>query len=249
MIIADRLFDGFSLHKNAAVIFISKQIIEVGSPDELDRECKSKHVQSDATILPGFVKSHAHISYQNISAETVLKHDVTTVRDTGGTLHQPKGGNGELRLFSAEPIIQAHNGYPLNIFGQGHDGTGHGDMAHGDAGHQGKYAGIGIPVATVPEIGHYNVSWGINGEEMKLMLQLTSGSEAIGFQDVPNVFKSATSGAGKNLGMPLLGTLKQGAPVDIIAVKGNPFERFKLLEYPDLVISGGHIIVNNFSSD
>jgi imidazolonepropionase-like amidohydrolase len=66
---------------------------------------------------------------------------------------------------------------------------------------------------------------------------------------VPNVFKSATSGAGKNLGMPLLGTLKQGAPVDIIAVKGNPFERFKLLEYPDLVISGGHIIVNNFSSD
>lgn len=408
MLIADRVFDGFNLHENAAVIFDGNQIIEVGAPDELDRECKTKHELGDATILPGFVESHAHISFQKISPETVLKHGVTTVRDTGGPLHQPMGGNGELRLFSAGPIIQAHNGYPLNIFGQshgdagdgdaGHGDTGHSDTNHNDAGHQGKYSGIGIPVATIPEaeevvedlvaggatiikislepggeegapwmashghgeipptpwpllpldivmaivnkahaletrvathvsedigaemalnagidewahipcapiredllhraveqgvvfvttldtlssckgnhanahtlahiianaeqtrskfiygseIGHDNVPWGINGEEMILMLQLTSGSEIIGFQDVLNVFKSVTSEAGKNLGMPLLGTLKQGAPVDIVAVKGNPFERFKLLEYPDLVLSGGHVIVNNFSSD
>lgn len=96
------------------------------------------------------------------------------------------------------------------------------------------------------EIGHDNVPWGINGEEMRLMLQLTSGAE-IDFQDVLNVFKAATSEAGKNLGMPLLGTLMPEAPADIIAIRGNPFERFKLMEYPDLVLSGGHIIVNNFS--
>ena len=82
---------------------------------------------------------------------------------------------------------------------------------------------------------------------MKLILLLTSGME-IDFQDVLKVFKAATSEAGKNMGIPLLGTLMQGAPADIIAVRGNPFERFKLLEYPDLVISGGHTIVNNFSS-
>jgi hypothetical protein len=29
-------------------------------------------------------------------------------------------------------------------------------------------------------------------------------------------------------------------------VKGNTFERFKLLENPDLVISGGRVIVNRF---
>ncbi len=408
MLIADRVFDGFNLHENAAVIFNGNQIIGVGALDELDRECKSKYELGDATILPGFIESHAHISFQKISPETVLKHGVTTVRDTGGPLHQPMGGNGELRLFSAGPIIQAHDGYPLNIFGQGHGDAGHGDAGHGDqghsdtnhndAGHQGKYAGIGISVATIPEaeevvedlvaggatiikislepggeegapwmashghgeipptpwpllpidivmaivnkahaletrvathvsddagvemaldagidewahipcapiredllhraveqgvvfvttldslsscagmhanahalahiislaeetnskfiygseIGHDNVPWGINGEEMKLMLQLTSGSAVIGFQDVLNVFKSVTSEAGKNLGMPLLGTLMKDAPADIIAVKGNPFDRFKLLEYPDLVLSGGHVIVNNFSSD
>lgn len=95
------------------------------------------------------------------------------------------------------------------------------------------------------EIGHDNVPWGINAEEMRLMLQLTSGVE-IDFQDVLKVFKAVTSEAGKNLGMPLLGTLMPGAPADIIAIRGNPFERFKLLEYPDLVLSGGRIIVNNF---
>ena len=49
-----------------------------------------------------------------------------------------------------------------------------------------------------------------------------------------------------DLGIPGLGTLAKDAPADIIAVKGNPFEKFKLLEYPDLVLSGGRVIVNNF---
>jgi len=29
-------------------------------------------------------------------------------------------------------------------------------------------------------------------------------------------------------------------------VRGNPFENFKPLEYPDLVMSGGYIVVNRF---
>ncbi|PTN13221.1 hypothetical protein [Nitrosomonas aestuarii] len=58
---------------------------------------------------------------------------------------------------------------------------------------------------------------------MGLMLQLTSGEE-IDFSDVLKVFKAATSEAGKNLGLPLLGTLMPGAPADIMAVRGNPFE-------------------------
>ena len=33
---------------------------------------------------------------------------------------------------------------------------------------------------------------------------------------------------------------------DIVAVKGNPIERFKLLEYPDLVMSGGQVVVNKY---
>ncbi|GJL76221.1 amidohydrolase family protein [Nitrosomonas sp.] len=384
VLIADRVFDGFNLHENTAVLFKNNQIVEVGANDQLSKKCKNKLDLGDSTILPGFIESHAHISVQNISSETVLRHGVTTVRETGGPLHKPLGGNGKLRILSAGPIIQPFDGYPLNIFGHGHD----------DADHHGKYQGVGVPVATIAEaeqvvedlvaggatiikislepggeegapwmsghghgeipptpwpmlppdivkaivnkahalnkrvtahlsedigvevaldagvdewahipcapiredllqravvqgvvfvttidtlssctgihgnahtlahiianaeqtnskfiygseIGHDNVPWGINGQEMGLMLQLTSGEE-IGFPDVLKVFKAATSEAGKNLGMPHLGTLMPGAPADIIAVRGNPFERFKLLEYPDLVLSGGKIIVNNF---
>ncbi len=95
------------------------------------------------------------------------------------------------------------------------------------------------------EIGHNDVPWGINAEEMHRMLHLTS-EETVDFEDVLNIFSSDTSKAGKNLGMPGLGALTENTPADIIAVRGNPFEKFKPLEYPDLVISGGKVIVNNF---
>jgi hypothetical protein len=43
--------------------------------------------------------------------------------------------------------------------------------------------------------------------------------------------------------------LTPDAPADIIAVRGNPFQKFKLLEYPDLVLSGGRTIVNKFKHE
>jgi imidazolonepropionase-like amidohydrolase len=95
------------------------------------------------------------------------------------------------------------------------------------------------------EVAHDNVPWGINGEEMHMILHVTSG-ETVEYNEVINVFKSVTSEARKNLGIPKLGTVVAGAPADIIAVKGNPIERFKLLEYPDLVISGGQVVVNKY---
>jgi hypothetical protein len=39
------------------------------------------------------------------------------------------------------------------------------------------------------------------------------------------------------------------APADIIPMRGNPFPRFKWLEYPDTVISSGQMIVNNFKKN
>jgi imidazolonepropionase-like amidohydrolase len=393
LFVADRVFDGFDLHHNAAVLINRNRVIQIGEYEQLAGQCKKEIDLGDATILPGFIESHAHVSFQNVPRDTVLKHGITTVRDTGGPLHKPMGGNGLLRLLSSGPIIQAHGGYPLNIFGQGH-GAEHG--TDGTQSHE-KYGGIGLPVATVAEaeqavedlvaggaviikvalepggeegapwmsshghgeipptpwpllspeilqaivnkahalnkrvlahvgentgvemvlnagvdewahmpcaliredllhravmqgvvfvttvdtlsscagvhanmhvlahimthaeqtnakfiygseIGHDNVPWGINGEEMRWMLMLTSG-EQIEFADVLNVFKAVTSDAGKNLGIPHLGTLMPDALADMVAVRGNPFERFKLLEYPDLVVSGGHIVVNNFASD
>ncbi|PSJ16847.1 amidohydrolase family protein [Nitrosomonas supralitoralis] len=364
---AKRVFDGFDLHKNAAVLVNGNKIVQVGDPSQLNRSCSRKMKLGNATILPGFIESHAHITFQNIPGDKVLKHGITTVRDTGGPLLKPMGGNGTLRILSAGPIIQAVDGYPLNLFGNHGNETPSSDKygtigvavatieeaekavidlvaggsmlikialepggetgapwmsSHGHAAppqtpwpllsldivkaivtkahslnrkvaaHVGENTGVElaldggvdewshIPCAEISddllqraveqnvtfvttvdslsgctgihanthklahimshstdskskfiygsEIGHDNVPWGINGEEMVLILNLTS-PDGIDFGDVLRVFKSVTSEAGKHLDNPLLGTLLKNAPADIIAVRGNPFERFKLL--------------------
>lgn len=378
LLIANQLFDGVNFPQtNMAVLIEGNKVKQVGLPDQLRGLCKNRINLGDATILPGFIESHAHITFQNVRKDNVLEHGITTTQDTGGPLMKPEGGQGKLRLLSVGPIIQADGGYPLNIFGGGlggydqigypvssvteaqevvqhlvdggataikialepggetgapwmqpHDGpvpatpwpmlspevvqaivvkahaldkrviahvgentgferaldAGVDEFAHmpcseisesllqravnqgvtfvttidtlsscvDTATHKGIHsntmslASKGAKFIYGSEVAHDNVPWGINGEEMHMMLHLTSG-DSIDFADVVNVFKAVTSKAGERLGVdPLLGTLAPGAPADIIAVRGNPFQRFKLLEYPDLVISGGRIIVNKF---
>ena len=386
IVTADRLFDGFELHEGWGVLLQKEKVAQIGPVAALKKRCARKNRLGNATILPGFIESHAHITFQDVPKMTVLRNGITTVQDTGGPLLSSSGGSGRLRLLGTGPIIQAPGGYPLNIFGGdgGLDQIGYfvasadeaenlvqqlvdggataikialepgGEpgapwmMPHGDGPvpaapwpmlsedivkaivvkahalnkrvivHAGENVGFEralnagvdefahMPCAAInpdllqqaantsglilvttidtlsscvkdgmgihsntavlaskiadceaatpgkcagvlygSEIGHDNVPWGINGEEMHLMLHLTSGP-SIEFADVLNVFKAATSKAGENLGNPLWGTLSPNAPADLIAVKGNPFERFKLLENPDLVISGGRLIVNHF---
>ncbi|MDD5277761.1 MAG: amidohydrolase family protein [Methylovulum sp.] len=393
LLAADRLFDGYDLQTNRAVLIKNHKVAQVGTRAELAGLCSNIIDMGDATILPGFIESHAHITFQKVRKDDVLAHGITTVQDTGGVLLPPEGGRGQLRLLSVGPIIQAAGGYPLNIFGgtSGYDQIGYtigsaaeapGVVQHlvdggataikialepgGETGapwmlphganpvpaapwnilsqhivnaiveeahhpHDGRpvrrvivhvgenigferalMAGIDefahMPCAPIDEnlltqaantagltfvstidtlgscvdstthtgihsntmqlaakitdcetntpgncaqiiygseIGHDNVPWGINGEEMAMMLHLTSGA-SIDFADVLNVFRAATSKAGARLGIDKLGTLLPGAPADVIAVRSNAFERFKLLEYPDFVMSGGHIVVNKF---
>jgi imidazolonepropionase-like amidohydrolase len=89
------------------------------------------------------------------------------------------------------------------------------------------------------EIAHPDIPWGIDAQELIAMMQTTG-------MDVIEVLRRATSKSGRYLNSPLLGTLQPGAPADMIAVKGDPIHALKTLEYPDLVISGGKIILNNF---
>lgn len=371
LLIAKQLFDGVNFPlANRAVLIEGDKISQVGSPRQLRGTCSKTINLGDATILPGFIESHAHVTFQNVNKATVLEHGITTVQDTGGPLMAPLGGHGELRLLSTGPIIQASSGYPLNIFGGGiggydkigypvgsvpeaedavqhiveggataikialesggeagapwmmpHDGpvpatpwellseeivqaivtkahalnrrviahvgedvgferalnTGIDEFAHmpcariredllqravdqgvtfvttvdtlsacqGIYGNMTSLAAKGAKFIYGSEIAHDNVPWGVNGEEMHLMLHLGSGA-SIDFTDVVNVFKAVTSEAGAHLGLAPLGTLAPGAPADIIAVRGNPFQRFKILEYPDLVMSGGVMVVNKF---
>lgn len=385
LLVADRLFDGLELHTDKAVLIEGNVVKQVGTQAALTEQCSNVTNLGNATIMPGFIDSHAHITFQGVTAETVLKHGVTTVRDVGGPSLPASGGHGSLRLLSSGPIIQAANGYPTNLFGgdashTGHDtettddshateghapatvigmsvttaeqaraavrhlveagavaikialepGGEHGapwsGNAHGHGGpalpwpilslhtvqaivdeahslgkivtaHVGENEGVAIaldagvdewshvPCAAIDddllqkaadqgvkvvstidtlsgctgieantaslaakgvtiiygsEIGHNDVPWGINAEELHRILHLTGMTPL-------EIFQSATSKAGASLGINHLGTLVQDAPADIIAVKGNPFEKFKPLEYPDLVISGGKTVVDNFS--
>ena len=116
LLTADRLFDGDLLHSDAALLVDENKVLRVGNASELAGSCRNAINLGDATILPGFIESHAHVTYQRIPKDVVLRHGVTTVRDTGGALHFPEGGNGELRLLSSGPVLQATGGYPNNMF-------------------------------------------------------------------------------------------------------------------------------------
>jgi imidazolonepropionase-like amidohydrolase len=104
-----------------------------------------------------------------------------------------------------------------------------------------KLAKAGVSLLYGAEIAHGDIPWGVDSQELLLMQHVTGMSDE-------GLLRSATSEAGKELGMEPLGKLVAGAPADIVAVKGNPRGNLKTLEYPDLVMSGGIVVLDNFSS-
>lgn len=84
LLIANQLFDGVNFPEaNRAVLIEGNKIKQVGSPNQLRGLCKNKINLGDATILPGFIESHAHVTFQNVNQADVLEHGITTVQDTG----------------------------------------------------------------------------------------------------------------------------------------------------------------------
>ncbi|MEQ1740957.1 MAG: amidohydrolase family protein [Candidatus Nitrotoga sp.] len=375
---AAQVFDGNNIRTNTSILVVNGQIARIDTRESF--KPGNAHVidLGDATILPGLIELHAHLSFQNVPADIVLKHGITTIRDLGGPVHRPYGGKGSLRVLTSGPIITALGGYPIPSLGATNIATavstedearqavrnhinggavvikvalepggeagapwssGHGHHKQADAEHSNPNhmpvhsahsskqawpllpenivkaivdeahkhdrkvtahiaeargaeiainAGVDewahIPCDMVPEsllkkavarnvkivttldtlarctgvshnanvlaslgaeflygaeIAHSDIPWGIDAQELIYMVQMAR------MQPI-DVLRIATLKAGQHLNIPLLGTLQPGAPADIIAVKGNPAHAFKILEYPDLVISGGEIVVNNF---
>lgn len=375
---AARVFDGNNIRTDTSVLVINGQVAQIGTRESF-KSSNTKIIDlGDATILPGFIELHAHLSFQNVPADTVLKHGVTTIRDVGGPVHKPYGGDGSLRVLTSGPIITTPNGYPIPMLGKTNiatavstekearetvrnlisggavvikvalepggeagapwsSGHGHGhhdqrsvehahahpkpahnalkqawpllsenvvkaivDEAHrnnrkvtahiaeatgariainagidewahvpcdiipesllkkaveqnvkivttldtlskcsGVAHNAGIWAALGGEFLYGAEIAHPDIPRGIDAQELIYMRQMAK----MGLIDV---LRAATSKAGQHLNFPLLGTLQPGAPADIIAVRGDPAHNLKILEYPDLVISGGKIVINNF---
>ncbi len=369
LIHAARVFDGNTIRTKTSVLVIGGQVAQIDAREAFKSSTAKVIDLGDATLLPGFIELHAHLAFQHIPADTVLKHGITTLRDVGGPLHQPYGGDGNLRVLTSGQIITAPDGYPIAEMGaeniaiavsaeqqaretvrslidggavvikvalepggetgapwaSGHHHAGH-ESPHHKATHSKKTwplltenivkavvdeahkldrkvtahigeakgariavdAGIDewahmpcdiIPAALLKEavaqnvkivstldtlskcpavahnagvftalggelfygaeIAHPDIPWGIDAQELIAMMH------AANMQPI-DVLRSATSKSGRYLNIPLLGTLQPGAPADMIAVKGDPTHALKTLEYPDLVMSGGKIILNNF---
>lgn len=380
---AARVFDGDSIKTDMSIIIKDGVVAKIQPRGQTIAETEMTVMDlGDATIFPGFIELHAHLTCQNVSPEVVLRHGITTIRDLGGPVHLPFGGAGSLRVLTSGPIITASGGYPIvtmgseniavavvdekearatvkRLVGEGavvikialepggetgapwtshhhdpahhgshhlkHDDANHHAMQHShqkatwpvlsetvvkaivDEAHQQKRkvsahvaepAGVQIalntgvdewahmPCELIPEallkqaiaqqvtiistidtlskcpgivqnatawaalggellygseIAHPDVPWGINAQELMYMMQAAK-------MDPLDAVRAATSKAGQHLGIPLLGTLQPGAPADLIVFKGNPLQTMKRFEYPDLVISGGQIVVNQIES-
>ena len=355
VVAAERVFDGTRVLEQHAVAVSGDRIAAVAPVDRL--RGTGRLIRFAGTLLPGFIDLHAHLLFDRTPQETILRHGLTTVRDTGGPLVRPSGGDGRLRVLGAGPILTAPGGYPIPVFG-GHDiacevpdvqtaraavgqhvaggaalikvalEPGGSPGAPWTGGHQPTYpppwpipslevlraivdeahtnglivschlsgpegatlaleAGIDewahVPCDPIPhdlvaraaaagvrvvstldtqshctgvannarqlveagilllygtDLAHTDVPWGIDAQELLLMLH--AAHEALTPLDV---LSAATARAGEHLGLAPLGQLVEGAPADFIGVRGNPLERFKLLEYPDLVVSGGVTVV------
>ncbi len=369
LIHAAQVFDGNSFRANTSVLVAGGIVTRIDSREAFKATDAKVIDLGDATLLPGFIELHAHMGFHHIPAEIILKHGITTLRDVGGPLHKPYGGDGSLRVLTSGPIITAPEGYPIPAMGAeniamavsseqqareavrtlieggavvikvalepggevgapwmsdhhhaGHESSPHkiahakkawpllsvaivkaivdethkhglkvtahigeatgakiavdagiDEWAHipcdvipdallkkavennvtivttldtlskcsGVASNASKWAALGGELLYGAEVAHPDIPWGIDVQELISMMHMAHMQPL-------EVLRSATSKSGQYLNKPLLGTLQAGAPADMIAVRGDPAHNLKILEYPDLVMSGGKIVLDNF---
>ncbi|PPD23031.1 MAG: amidohydrolase [Methylobacter sp.] len=117
LLLAKQMFDGENFINDAAILVAGGHISATG-PLALASSTAAEVIDlGDATVLPGFIELHAHSRFQNVPAETILRHGVTTIRDVGGPVFPASGGDGSLRMMTSGPIITAPGGYPITTFG------------------------------------------------------------------------------------------------------------------------------------
>jgi Amidohydrolase family len=85
------------------------------------------------------------------------------------------------------------------------------------------------------DFGNPGIPAAIDIEELRLMVGAGLSTE--------EAIKAATAGAGEVLGEEPLGRLVEGAPGDLLAVKGDPFEDLDRLEDIVLLVAGGHAVI------
>ena len=104
--------------------------------------------------------------------------------------------------------------------------------------HTATLAALGATVLSGAESTHTERPWGMDAAALHRMGPRTGRAPL-------DLCRAAPAHTGVPLGLALLGTLTPSAPADLIAVRGDPCTHCKLLEYPDVVISRGRIVVNH----
>ncbi len=119
LIRVDRLYDGYGFQGNSSVLITDGKVSRVDTPP-LDESNHTGQIVDlgDATLFPGFIELHAHSSLKKIPHETLLRHGITTIRDLNGVVHQPYGGDGNLRVLTSGPSITVPGGYPISVLGK-----------------------------------------------------------------------------------------------------------------------------------
>ena len=111
VIAADQVFDGTRVLEDHAVAVWGDRIAAVAWPT--GSRAQVSCIRFAGTLLPGFIDLHGHPLLGQVPPETILRHGITTIRDTGGPLVAPSGGDGRLRVLAAGPILTAPGGYPI----------------------------------------------------------------------------------------------------------------------------------------
>jgi len=114
---ASRVFDGYQMLNDTAVVIKNGRIDFVGEPNSPATIGLPRIDFIGGTLLPGFIESHAHLNFKRVPADVVLRHGVTTVRDLGGPVHQMLEGKGRLRILTSGPILTSPGGYPISVMG------------------------------------------------------------------------------------------------------------------------------------
>lgn len=124
-------------------------------------------------------------------------------------------------------------------------------VAH-NAGHA---AQMGVKLLYGTDLGHPDIPNGVDAQEIHSEVQAWMHGGKIWPEAMTLALASATGEAGKYLyakgetNEPKLGQIAVGAPADIIVIGSNPIEKFKELEYPRLVVSGGQIVIERSAGE
>jgi adenine deaminase len=83
LIHAARVFDGNSIRTNTSVLVVGGIVAKMDNREAFKSSDAKIIDLGDATLLPGFIELQAHLAFQHILADVVLKHGITTLLDVG----------------------------------------------------------------------------------------------------------------------------------------------------------------------